>query len=176
MNIKGVNSLPRRGGFTLIELVVVIVVVSTLVGVAIDKLLYYQERAEKAVLDATLESVKMGLRIRMAELIVSNRTSELPQLERENPMQWLSEPPASYAGVDTAAKPGNWFYATKEKELAYVPKSSSYLEGGQISGQRDKTELRFKVELRYQAPTEGGGRAIVGITLVPTRAYKWFQM
>jgi hypothetical protein len=149
----------------------VIVVVSTLAGVAIEKLLYYQERAEKAVFDATLEAMKMGLRIRMAELVSSNRAAELPQLERENPMRWMDEPPAGYAGEYAApAKPGSWYYASSERELIYVPSSTSYLDTGQYK----ERELRFRVVLHYEVEPSGTGGAIIGIALAPIRAYRWF--
>jgi len=161
----------RSAGFTLIELIMVIIVISTLAGVAIDKLLYYQERAEKAMVDATLESVKMGLRIRMAELVSSNRASELPQLESENPMRWMEEPPTGYAGEYAApVKPGSWYYATPKNELVYMPSSTSHLDIGQ---NKDK-ELRFRVALRYEIEPSGTSGAIVGLTLVSTRGYRWF--
>jgi len=164
------NRVGAAGGFTLIELIVVIIVISVLGTLAADRLFYYRERAEKAMVDSTLELVKMGLRIRMAELVVSNRSTELPQLARENPMRWMEEPPAGYAGeYVTPAKPGNWYYASRENELIYLPSSTSYLDTGQ-----KKKELRFRVELRYQIESAGQGRSIVGITLASINGYKWF--
>ena len=158
-------------GFTLIELIVVIIVISVLGTLAADRLCYYRERAEKAMVDSTVELVKMGLRIRMAELVASNRSTELPQLARENPVRWLDEPPAGYAGEYTApGKPGNWYYASQENELIYLPSSTSYLD----TGQNKKKELRFRVELRYQIESAGQGRSIVGITLASINGYKWF--
>ena len=165
------NSQFKQTGFTLIELIVVIIVVSTLATVATERLLYYQERAEKAVVDYTLEAVKMGLRIRMAELIAANRTAELPQLGRENPMRWMAEPPPGYAGEYLKpGRPGSWYFASREHELVYVPNNRSYLE---FTVPRDDKELRFQVDLRYET-NPAGGEAIVGITLLPTRHYKWF--
>jgi prepilin-type N-terminal cleavage/methylation domain-containing protein len=162
----------RSAGFTLIELVMVIIAISMLAAVAVDKLLYYQERAEKAMVDATLESVKMGLRIRMAELISSNHASDLLQLERENPMRWMEEPPAGYAGeYAVPAKPGSWYYSTPQKELVYLPNSTAYLDTGQ---NKDNKELRFRVVLRYEAEASGTSGAIVGLTLAPTSGYRWF--
>lgn len=169
---------PAGAGFTMIELMVVIIVVSLLGTVAADRLFYYRERAEKAMVDSTLELVKMGLRIRMAELVASNRTTELPQLERINPIRWMEEPPAGYVGEYVApAKQGSWYYSTPQNELIYLPSSTSYLETGQITanGANGLKELRFRVVLRYQSenPTPGV-RSITGIGLAPSKPYKWF--
>ena len=172
-NLKLGTRNPKRvhTGFTLIELIVVITVISTLAAVAMERLLYYQERAEKAVMDYTLEAVKMGLRIRMAELIIANRTAELPQLDRENPVTWLSEPPAGYAGEYVSPpKPGNWYFASKDHELVYVPNSRAYLD----TGNADVKELRFRALLRYEPGAAAGAKTVVGVTVLPTREYKWF--
>src|SRR5471030_546096 len=90
------NGLQSRyaAGFTMIELILVIVLVSVLAVTAIDRLFYYQERAEKAAVEATLAALKMGLRIRLAELTVTNKQNLAAELERENPVRWLDEPPA----------------------------------------------------------------------------------
>lgn len=158
-------------GFTLIELIVVIVVISVLATLAADRLFYYRERAEKAMMDETLELVKMGLRVRMAELVVSNRSTEIPQLQRQNPMRWMDEPPAGYAGEYVKpAKPGSWYYATEKNELIYVPSSTSYLD----TGPNNDKELHFRVAIRFQSEQSGGGRAMAGIGLAPTKHYRWF--
>lgn len=161
----------QRAGFTLIELIVVIGLVSILGVVAAGRLLYYQELAEKAAMESVLAGTKMGLQIRMAEMIITNRQSQVIELERENPMRWLQDPPANYAGeYAPPVKPGNWYYAAGERELVYVPNSSSYLDTGQAGGK----ELRYRVAIRYQSDTETGSKSAVGVTLVPVREFKWF--
>lgn len=75
-------------GFTLVELVVVLIVVSVLAAMAVDRLFYYQERAEKVAMLANLEAFKTGLRIEVAEMMVTNRGDRLATLERTNPVAW----------------------------------------------------------------------------------------
>jgi prepilin-type N-terminal cleavage/methylation domain-containing protein len=161
----------RRHGFTLIELMMVITIISLLFLAAAERFLYWEERAEKASMESVLAGVKMGLQIRMAEMIMANQQGKAIELETENPMRWLQEPPVNYAGEYVArAKPGYWYYADKEHELVYVPNSNSYLETGQPGGK----ELWFRVAVRYETSAVTGGRTPVGVTIVTVREFKWF--
>lgn len=160
-------------GFTLVELMAVIVITGVLATVAFDRLLYYTERAEKAAMDATLAATKMGLQIRLAELIMANRQMAAVELERETPMRWLAEPPPDYIGEYRAPpKPGNWYFATAARQLVYVPNNTSYLQWNQ----EDNKELRFQVRLYYDEIEIAGGkvRSLTGVRLLPVRPYRWF--
>jgi prepilin-type N-terminal cleavage/methylation domain-containing protein len=163
--------LQGRGGFTLIELTVVIVVISLLFLAAAERFLYWEERAEKAAMESVLAAVKMGLQIRAAELMMSNRPSAVAALQIENPMRWLDQPPSNYAGdMDVAAKPAYWYYDAKDHELVYSPKSNSYLETGQSASK----ELRFRVTVLREANAADGGGMLVRVSVLPVREYKWF--
>ena len=167
------QSYHTRHGFTLVELMVVVSIVGVLAAVAMDRLLFYTERAEKAAVDATLAAAKMGLRIKLAELIMTNRQMAATQLERENPMRWLAEPPSNYLGEYSAApKPGNWYFATDSMQLVYRPGSTRYLQLNADDGK----ELRFQVRLYYEEidTISGKARGLAGIGLVPVRPYRWF--
>jgi prepilin-type N-terminal cleavage/methylation domain-containing protein len=177
IQIKNTNRFPgvvyrlRRGGFTLLELVVVICIASVIATVFVDRLRYYQERAEKASMDLVLARTKMGLQIRMAELIMTRRQKQVVELETENPMRWLEEPPSNYAGeYSSAAVPGNWYYASREHALVYLPMNGNYLEFGASKSR----ELRFRVEVPMQADGATGSQTPAGVAVKPTREYKWF--
>ena len=167
------NSKLVPAGFTLIELILVISIVSVLAVAAAERFLYYQERAEKAALESVLAGVKMGLQIRMAEMMMTNRAPQVVELETENPMRWLQEPPGNYAGEYAApVKSGNWYYALQEHELVYVPTSASYLQWEQA----DVRELRFQVRVRYSETDtpSGKAKAPTSVAILPARPYRWF--
>ena len=167
------NQARDAAGFTLIELVVVIIVVSLLAATAVDRLFYYQERAEKAVMEATLAAFKMGLQIRLAELSMTNRGNHAAELEQQNPVRWLNEPPSNYAGdYHAPAERGSWTFATDSHELIYVPQNTNYLSWEQA----DQRELRFQVRLRYEEIEHAGGKlkAPAGVVLISARPYSWF--
>jgi type II secretory pathway pseudopilin PulG len=161
----------RPAGFSLLELALIVVVVSALAAVALDRYLYYQERAEKFAMEETLAMVKMGLQIRLAELIMTNRQSIAAQLERENPMQWLDPPPNNYFGdYVSPAKHGNWYYSAAEHELVYVPSSRSKLDIDQSA----LKELRYRVVIQFEPNLFTGRPLPIGVSLVPSRSFKWF--
>jgi prepilin-type N-terminal cleavage/methylation domain-containing protein len=157
-------------GFTLLELMVVICIASVLATVFAGRLLYYQELAEKATFELVLARTKMGLRIHMAELIMTRRQQQVIDLEKENPMQWLEEPPPNYAGEYSAPpKSGHWYYATREHEMVYVPTYSSYLDAATAA----IGELRFRVVVPMQDDPATGSKTPAGVGLKPVREYKW---
>jgi general secretion pathway protein G len=157
----------RAGGFTLVELVVVLVVVSVLAAVAVERLFYYQERAEKVAMLANLEAFRMGLRVQVAELMTTNRADRIGTLEGANPISWMEQAPPGWMGEYRAPPPpGSWSYATATHELVYMPQNDRYLRA-------NGKDLRFKVVLRY-APNGAGGQALAWATLAPVAPYQWF--
>ena len=121
-------------------------------------------------MESTLAAFKMGLQFQLAELIVTNRQMAAAQRERENPMRWLQEIPGNYLGeYATPTRPGNWYYATAEHELVYVPNNSPHLDARQNSN----NELRFRVAIRYN-PDAAGRQTPSGAAIVPAREFKWF--
>jgi prepilin-type N-terminal cleavage/methylation domain-containing protein len=163
----------RNRGFTLIELVVVIVIISVLATVALRRLTVYQELAEKTAMESTLRIIKTGLQIRLAELIIANRQSQAKQLETSNPMRWLVEPPANYGGTyRQPAEGGKWYYDERRSELVYVVNNGEFLT---TDATDDGKQLRFRVELLngYVETARAKVRTVTGITLVPVRPYRW---
>ncbi len=168
------DARPGQAGFTLIELIIVIGLVGILGVVALERLLFYQELAEKAAMESVLAATKMGLQIRMAEMIVANNQAQMIDLERENPMRWLQEQPANYAGeYRVPVKGGNWYFDIGPRQLVYAVNTSSHLQGG---GQAEPRELRFRARLRYDDVVGGNykSKAVSGISIVPAESYRWF--
>ena len=70
----------RQRGFTIFELVVVIVIASVLAIILLNRLWYYQEIAEKTAMEMTVMNMRSGLRLRIAELMMRDKMSEAGQL------------------------------------------------------------------------------------------------
>lgn len=169
----------RARGFSLLELAVVACVLSVLLAVFLNRLTFYQEAAERAQFESTLQAYKTALQIRLAELIVDRREAEARTLETGNPTDLMSEKPPNYGGDYPAApQPGTWYFDNSTHVLVYVVNTGNGLllagENGQEGANSPKL-LRFKVRVIYQPVDAPGGKVngIGGIMLSPGRVYRW---
>jgi prepilin-type N-terminal cleavage/methylation domain-containing protein len=162
----------REAGFSLFELVISLIVVSVLAAVLLNRLAFYQEMFEKAAMEYTLRSIKTGLQLKLAELIVTNRQSQAGQLETENPVQWLEDKPSNYAGVYREPPEGaTWYFDAGKKQLVYVVNTGNRLE---IDTEMPK-HVRFQARLVRDGLVVNGIRveSVTGVALVPVKSYRW---
>ena len=144
-------------GFTLLELVVVICLVGIFASVALDRLLRYQEIAEKAAMDATIGALRSAEALQVAARITTGGLASVAALADENPIDWLAAPPAGYAGVlrDSAASSlpgGSWYFDNGNKELVYIPQRTRFF----APAPGDANRIRFKVIVRIIQKRHGG--------------------
>ncbi len=98
----------RQRGFTFIELIIIIVVVSILGVVAISRYISISQSAEKASFQSVTGSLRSALDIYSVKQIASSQT-----IAAHNPFDDLAVKPSSYAGEfgdvnDTNCQPGQW--------------------------------------------------------------------
>jgi len=110
-------------GFTLLELVVVVVIVGVLLKVAIDRLLPYLDEAERVAVLTVESQLKSTLVMEAAQRIVRGQSASIAELERTNPMALLLEAPENYVGVrrsDAGNLPERgWYFDPDTKRLVY---------------------------------------------------------
>src|SRR5882672_459248 len=107
--------MARTRGFSLLELVVSLTLVAVLVGVFLDRALYYREQAEKSAMEQVAQDLRSSVNLRVAELALDNRFAELAQLPQQNPMDLLARKPQNYRGVlvgtgEQEVVTGNWYF------------------------------------------------------------------
>jgi len=170
----------RSRGFSLLELVMVIGLVGFLASALYERVQFYQERAEYAVMELTASAIRSGLKFRVAAYMLKRSTSEVLQLNKENPVHWLSEIPSNYAGefsgefADGVA-PGNWYYDPSERVMVYVVRHRNHFEPNPTDGFR----VRFKVRVEYGTILDANGQALGSdgfktIAFEAVRPYRWF--
>jgi general secretion pathway protein G len=166
-------------GFSLLELVIVIVIISVLLVVAISRLLAVMVDAERVTMETVAGTLRSAVGIKVAESIVRARVADLPALEGSNPMALLAETPHNYLGELDGADPaqledGNWYYDKREKALVYLVRHKGYFSGGQPNPPR----ARFAVRLVY-SDSNGNGvfspgvDEIQGLRLSAMEPYSW---
>ena len=163
----------RECGFTLFELIVVIVIFSIMVGYLLNKAFDNLEIAEKAAMETQRLMMRSGMDLQIAGLITSGRESEVAHLVGNNPIDWLREKPQNYLGAfpaepPQAAESGGWYFDTSAREIVYVAKRHTFL--------KPDSSGRFRV--RYQvavgSPADGKQSASLWLVLSPVEPYKWF--
>jgi prepilin-type N-terminal cleavage/methylation domain-containing protein len=138
----------RSRGFTLIELIVVVCVVALLFGVALDRLLRYQELGERAALEQNIAAMNTALTMKFAGYVISGKPAAIEAEVGSNPIDLLARPPENYLGelVDPERKalpPRSWYFDRGSGELVYLPGRSRYLTITSAS----HDGLRFRISL-----------------------------
>ncbi len=165
-------------GFTLIELIVVVSLVAVFAAIALDRLKFYQEAAEKAGLETTLAAMHSGLQLRVAQLLVKGDAQAIAALAGSNPVQFLSEPPPGYAGElreSQAGLPGGgWYFDPMRREIVYKPALTTHLRvGGGKPG--EDARLRFRADVQYAQASGTTPPAFGKAAMVSLQPYAWFK-
>lgn len=114
----------RAGAFSLIELALVLTLISILAGVLLERMVYYQEIAEKASMEQVAADLRSSVNLRAAELVLENRFADLDELVLKNPFELLAQKPQNYLGVLDGPSPeqvpaGKWYFDKRSKEVVY---------------------------------------------------------
>ena len=159
----------RQTCITLLEFALVAAIFAALCGGYLAALLYYEELAEKTVVESTVQNLRSGLMLQAAGRIASGRDRELADLLEQNPVDWLERPPAGYVGIRGSVRardvePGSWYYDPAAREIGYRPRLDRHLH---IKGDE---LLRWRVDA---VRAERGGRA-EGLSIHRATDYEWF--
>jgi prepilin-type N-terminal cleavage/methylation domain-containing protein len=171
MNHTDIKALRGRG-FTLIELAVVASVIGVLAAVLLNRVIFYQEQAEKAAMEQTVAIIRSALQLQTAARFAKDRAGEIPRLLKQNPMDWLAEKPMNYKGEYYAPKPndlepGNWYYDVQSGYLIYSVRNETNFH---IDAE-EPNQVRFRTRL---VTSLQDGKVIEGTTLEPVVSYQWF--
>jgi prepilin-type N-terminal cleavage/methylation domain-containing protein len=166
-------------GFSLLELVVVVIAVALLIGVALDRLLPIIGRAQRAAFLDVQRTLQSSLLLAAAERITSGEAATIPELAAANPMSLLLQPPANYLGElppsgQAAVPRGSWYFDEQSGRLVY--RVGRYARFAARQGPADRIELR--VAFAYQDRNGNGvfdaaGDRFDGLRLEPLHAYDW---
>jgi prepilin-type N-terminal cleavage/methylation domain-containing protein len=166
-------------GFSLIELIVVVIIVGVMAGFALDRLLPLIGRAERAAFFQVQSQLKSALLLEAAERITSGESATLPELAGVNPMALLLDAPGNYLGSfdgpEHARVPhASWYYDERTGRLMYhVGKHTRFMP---LEGPEDRVELA--VEFVYEDVDGDAAYSVSvdefdGLRLASIHAYEW---
>jgi len=166
-------------GFSLLELLIVIVIISVLTVIAIDRLLKLRFEAERVMVQSVVAGLRSALYIDFAAAAAKGQMDRIDAAHGSNPMLRLSEKPESYAGEfygpDPATfEPGTWYFDTRERALVYIVRFPEQF----VTPLSGAPRARFAVEADYEDVDHNGrfdpGRdPVLGLKLVPLESFSW---
>lgn len=166
-------------GFSVLELLIVIVIISVLVVVAIDRLLGLRYEAERVMVQSVIAAMKSGLYVEFAAAAAGGQSKRIDGAQGSNPMLRLSEKPESYAGEFYGADPalftpGTWYFDTRDRAIVYVVRFPEQF----VTPLAGPPRVRLAVQPDYDDLDRNGrfdpGRDPVrGLKLVPLESFYW---
>ena len=95
-------------GFTLIELVIIMVILGVLAAIAIPRMENTIASSEEAAENAILASLKSAVEVYAMDQVVSNSNKSYPT----NPFDELDKVPEGYTGIGVPEYDGQWVFTT----------------------------------------------------------------
>ncbi len=166
-------------GFTLIELIIVIIIIVTLMGLFMNRVMYYQEQAEKVAMEEVAGAIQSALILQYGQILTRGKPSDVAALAQDNPMNWLQKRPRNYSGefydpTPLAVESGNWVFDLKARDLVYVVRNTNYFKPGKDG----KKWIRFHVAVNHEASRlpslQDAPHELTGTLFEPIEPYSWF--
>ena len=151
---------------------IALLLVSVLIGVFLDRTLFYREQAEKSAMEQVALDLRSSVNLRVAELVLESRFADLIPMADQNPMDLLARKPQNYLGVLAGngvqeVVTGNWYFDSKSKEVVYFVDSGRYF----APDDQGRKRVAWRIRLVQGA---GGAAAPQWARLELVRQYRWF--
>ena len=170
--------ITHRAGFTLIEMLVVVVAIGILAGFALDRLFPLIGRAERVAFLRIQAQLQNQLTLATAERMARGESASIPGLTGSNPMQLLLKPPENYLGEFTGqpadAPSGHWYFDTSIASLVYLVGGHTRFDG--LEGPQDRALFQVRLaftDMNGNGSYEPSRDRFDGIWLAPVYPYSW---
>jgi len=167
-----------QAGFTLFELIIVIILVGLLFLTATWRLLPLRGSAEQAHVTTTVGTLRSALGLHVAERVVKDSLDAVAGLEGSNPMQLLERAPDGYIGeIDsprTDIAPGSWYFDKRTGRLGYRLRYPQYLVGSP----KEPVDLYWRIKVQFDggngdAGPEAGTGTVRAVSLEALHHQRW---
>ena len=161
----------------MLELTIVVIIISVLFAIAVDKLLKAKAMAEQAAVTRNIGNLRSALGMQVARHFARGQMDAIFSMAGSNPIDLAVRPPANYAGVQidpAAVAVQSWYFDPEAGALVYRVEFDEGFE----SSLEGPARARFRIELFYK-DLNGNGvfdkhvDAFYGLDLVPIEPYTW---
>lgn len=117
--------LRNNRGFSLFEVVVVLIILGALLAVLLQRITYYQAEAERAQVVKLAANMRAAFNSRLYAAETRGERGKLAAMAGSNPIHLLERAPENYLGeIDVTptntVKPGYWYFDRAQRKLVYV--------------------------------------------------------
>lgn len=170
--------IPTQKGFTLLEMVVVIILIGILALIILDRVWKFRVYAEEAAVTSIIGNTRSALGLEVAKLAVRGKISNIALLENTNPMNLLAQKPNNYLGeIKDATKitsKGNWYFNTHDHTLNYIVSYTEQFKSKVKGIKRTRHQLKMVfTDNNKNNRFDKGIDDLNGLDLVALEPYKW---
>jgi len=163
----------------MLELVVVIIIISTLLAIGISKLMKLQVQAERSSVENVVGTLQSAIALTISEHIARGQIPQLRKYIGSNPMALLAAQPVNYKGSFSqrpkSLELASWWYNRSNRYLYYQVANQEYFstEGA------EKEVIKFKILAVYD-DINGNRRfdrddSLKGLRLTPVAKHQWLN-
>ena len=135
------KKLKNQNGFTLIELIMVMIILGVLSAVAIPRYLETIQKAEEAAEDAVISNISVALENYGVHKLIDSGRAIWP----DNPFDALKDKPQTYTTWTNADTDKEWTFVDGDPAYITHQRSDNKMEGSMMVKHRtDATQLVFR--------------------------------
>ena len=164
-------------GFTFLELIFVIFIISTLLFISLDRLWAIRAAAERASVIQVIGNIKSALGLEVVRLALQSKMADIALLDKANPILLLAQAPTTYIGElesDSVTETGVWYFDKKNKALIYNvifdENFKTILTG--LPRIRHQVKLMYK-DNNHNKQFDSAYDNIYGLDLLPLEKFSW---
>ncbi len=160
-------------------MVVVVVCIGILAGFTLARVLPLIGQAERVAFVRVQGQLQNALMLETAQRLIRGESRRVPQMAGSNPMDYVLQPPANYAGSyedprHDAMPTGHWYFDQRRARLVYRvgPRADFEVE----NGPRDRAEFQVRLAFRDEngnGSFEPSADIFDGIWLKSVYPFRW---
>ena len=171
----------RQRGFTLIELVVVVAVISILFGIALTKYLGLLVDVDRTSMEENLGAMRSAVALQMLDRIAKGDMAGVVAMAGTDPMSYMAQTPGNYLGALDHPDPakiagGDWYFDRSEKEIVYRVDHDRFFRTPLPGPARIVFRIRlvFK-DVNRDGIFEPGVDSFEGLSIQSVKPYRWLR-